>query len=209
HKDDVGKQVSTIRGVAKANKTNVYTKNTKSSAILKSYKKGSKLKYRPYNANWFKATVYINGVPKVGYIHVNDVLTTSGKTIMIDAGHGGRDGGANASGLKESDLTLNIALKTQKYLEELGFKVLMTRVTDVFLELKERSELANNNHIDAFVSVHIDRKSTRLNSSHVSISYAVFCLKKKNKKMLLRHIADTYKQVNVIIKGATKSYEDK
>ena len=75
-------------------------------------------------------------------------------TIVIDAGHGGRDPGAEGNGLQEKDINLDIAKKVQKLLEEAGYKVIMTRTTDTFLELKERSSLANNSNADLFVSIH-------------------------------------------------------
>src|SRR5699024_11444864 len=104
--------------------------------------------------------------------------------IFIDPGHGGSDGGAAANGLKEKDVTLKIAKKIRSRLgnyEGVGTK--MSRTTDKYISLTGRTNMANSWNADFFLSIHInagggDRKSTRLNSSHVSISYAVFCLKK-------------------------------
>lgn len=89
-----------------------------------------------------------------------------GKTIVIDPGHGGSDSGAvGSTGLMEKNVTLPIAMYLKKDLEEQGAKVLMTRTTDVDVygpyasgvdELQARSDVANNNHADIFISVHIN-----------------------------------------------------
>lgn len=76
--------------------------------------------------------------------------------IFIDPGHGGKDTGATGFGLQEKNLTLDIALQARKYLnnEYLGVDVNMSRTTDVFIELEDRSIMANNWGADYFVSVH-------------------------------------------------------
>ncbi|MED4860148.1 N-acetylmuramoyl-L-alanine amidase [Bacillus atrophaeus] len=79
------------------------------------------------------------------------------KKIMIDPGHGGKDPGAVANGLKEKDLVLTIAKKTKKILEDqYGVTVRLTRSNDTFIELSERARLANNWGADYFVSIHIN-----------------------------------------------------
>ena len=75
--------------------------------------------------------------------------------IVIDAGHGGHDPGAKANGLTESELTLDIALRVQKLLAKLpGVEVVMTRATDVFIPLEERTRIANREGADLFLSIH-------------------------------------------------------
>jgi len=75
--------------------------------------------------------------------------------IVIDAGHGGHDPGANANGLAESELTLDIALRLQKLLaRQPGVDVVMTRATDVFIPLEERTRIANREGADLFLSIH-------------------------------------------------------
>jgi N-acetylmuramoyl-L-alanine amidase len=78
------------------------------------------------------------------------------KKVWIDAGHGGKDPGAVANGLKEKDIVLSVALEIKKRLEENydGVQVLLSRSTDVFLELKERTNLANKAGADILVSIH-------------------------------------------------------
>lgn len=72
-RSDIKKLNTTLSGYTLANKTYVYSKTSKKSAKLKNYKKGKLIKYRPYNSNWFRATVYVNGKPRTGYISTNDV----------------------------------------------------------------------------------------------------------------------------------------
>jgi N-acetylmuramoyl-L-alanine amidase len=76
--------------------------------------------------------------------------------IVIDAGHGGKDPGALGSFSSEKNITLGIALKTGRYLEQniKNVTVIYTRKTDVFVELKDRPAIANKNNADLFVSIH-------------------------------------------------------
>lgn len=81
-------------------------------------------------------------------------LGLSVRTIMIDAGHGGKDPGAQGYGLIEKDVNLRMALILGKILKERGFKVIYTRTDDVFLPLEERTAQANARKADLFLSVH-------------------------------------------------------
>jgi len=81
-------------------------------------------------------------------------LGLSVRTIMVDAGHGGKDPGARGYGLQEKDLNLRMALVLGKALKVRGFRVLYTRTTDDFLALEERTALANAKRVDLFISVH-------------------------------------------------------
>ena len=75
--------------------------------------------------------------------------------VVIDAGHGGHDPGARGNGLTESELTLDIALRVQKLLQKQpGIDVVMTRDTDVYIPLEERTAIANREGADLFLSIH-------------------------------------------------------
>jgi N-acetylmuramoyl-L-alanine amidase len=76
------------------------------------------------------------------------------KTIMIDPGHGGKDPGAVAFGLKEKDINLRMARILGNILKEKGFRVLYTRTNDVFVPLEERTAMANAQKADLFISIH-------------------------------------------------------
>ena len=86
----------------------------------------------------------------------------AGKTIVVDAGHGGNDTGARSPSKDtlEKNLTLSIAKLLSQKLAAQGATVIMTRKTDVFIPLKERSEIANRAGADLFVSVHINSSLT-------------------------------------------------
>jgi len=82
----------------------------------------------------------------------------AGKIVVIDPGHGGKDSGATtpARELMEKNMTLAIAKLASQDLAQEGATVIMTRKTDEFIPLPERSEIANRNHADFFISIHIN-----------------------------------------------------
>lgn len=78
-------------------------------------------------------------------------------TIIIDAGHGGRDPGAVASdGTMEKDLTLDVAKRLNSKLQAIGFKTIMTRSDDTYVDLATRADTANNSYADFFMSIHFN-----------------------------------------------------
>ena len=82
--------------------------------------------------------------------------------IVIDAGHGGHDGGAAANGVREKDITLGVARKLGGYVEErLGMRVVYTRADDRFIELHERGRIANESCGKLFVSIHANAAASR------------------------------------------------
>ena len=80
------------------------------------------------------------------------------KTIIIDPGHGGSDPGAVAYDLQEKDLTLQISKLIKIYLENTykNVGVFLTRDSDKFIELIQRSSFANAKNADVFLSIHIN-----------------------------------------------------
>lgn len=97
-------------------------------------------------------------------------LPLAGKTIIIDPGHGGPDGGAGDLDALEKDIALNVSLKIRDYLQQQGAIVYMTREDDTDLadegtrgysrrkveDLKKRLEIINNSEADLFLSVHLN-----------------------------------------------------
>lgn len=77
-------------------------------------------------------------------------------TLVIDAGHGGKDAGAIGKTSKEKDINLKVALAFGKYVENncKDVKVIYTRKTDIFVSLDERANIANKAKADLFVSIH-------------------------------------------------------
>ena len=78
------------------------------------------------------------------------------QTVVIDAGHGGKDTGALGRLTTEKVVNLSVALKLGAYIEENlpDVKVIYTRKTDKFVELSERAAIANRNNADVFISIH-------------------------------------------------------
>ncbi|MET0554768.1 MAG: N-acetylmuramoyl-L-alanine amidase [Vicinamibacteria bacterium] len=90
-------------------------------------------------------------------------LGLSARRIVIDAGHGGHDPGSiGAGGYQEKDLVLDVALRLEKLVRsELGAEVVMTRGTDVFIPLEERTGIANAKGADLFLSIHANASRNR------------------------------------------------
>ncbi len=102
------------------------------------------------------------------------------RRVVIDPGHGGHDPGAmNADGTREKDVVLEIGLKlARKVREDLGIDVVMTRSTDVFIPLEERTAIANKVNADLFVSIHANAS---LNKSVTGIETYYLNLAKSDK----------------------------
>jgi N-acetylmuramoyl-L-alanine amidase len=86
------------------------------------------------------------------------------KTVVIDAGHGGKDPGSLGKQTSEKNIVLAIALLTGKYIEENipGVKVIYTRKTDEFVPLHKRAEIATSNKADLFISIHANGNENSL-----------------------------------------------
>ncbi|WP_346889093.1 cell wall-binding repeat-containing protein [Clostridium sp. UBA1056] len=114
--------------------------------------------------------------------------------VFIDAGHGGTEPGASGYGLVEKDLTLSIALKVQRLLENKGVEVVMRRTTDTFLNFRDISSVANNSGADAFASIHI-------NSAAVPNAYGIETYYAPN-RMDSKPLADSVQKQLISTTGA-------
>jgi N-acetylmuramoyl-L-alanine amidase len=107
--------------------------------------------------------------PKAGTFHAGEIDQKAGaasiarqlalgvRRVVIDAGHGGRDYGAPGAvpGVHEKHITLAIAKQlAEKVKRDLGLEVIMTRTTDTYLTLEERTAIANTYRADLFISIH-------------------------------------------------------
>lgn len=89
------------------------------------------------------------------------VWTPGVKTVVVDAGHGGKDYGAiSKRGTREKDVNLAVAKYLKHYLEERGLRVIMTRDSDVFIPLPVRAKIANKKKADFFVSIHANASTS-------------------------------------------------
>ncbi|MDY7224138.1 peptidoglycan-binding protein [Halalkalibacterium halodurans] len=102
----------------------------------------------------------------------------SGRTIVVDPGHGGSDPGAIANGLQEKVVALDISKRLETKLKAQGATVIMTRSTDVYPSLTDRVNIANSSGADAFISIHLNAATstsangteTYWNSAHAATS---------------------------------------
>ena len=92
------------------------------------------------------------------------------KVIFLDPGHGGKDPGAQYLGLKEKDLNLQVSQQLKTKLESLGYTVIMSRSTDVFVDfVTERSRMSNETNADMFISIHFNATGHGLDSGEDGI----------------------------------------
>lgn len=92
----------------------------------------------------------VASLPAIGNFNAN------GLTIMLDAGHGGSDPGAQRGDIQEKEITLGIVKQLKKVLESRGARVLLTRQDDTFVSLEDRVTLTNSASPAVFLSVHIN-----------------------------------------------------
>lgn len=85
-----------------------------------------------------------------------DAIPLSIKTIVIDPGHGGEPGAIADSGVTEKEITLDVALRLRRLLQDEPFEVLLTRDTDKRLSLDKRVAFANGHKADLFISIHVN-----------------------------------------------------
>ena len=128
-----------------------------------------------YNARYYldENGVYVTGTRKIdGKVHqfqsngkwIGEVPVSRGfekgkytKTVFLDPGHGGKDPGAVYYNTQEKDLTMQVYKKLRKELEGLGYTVLSSRDSDVYVDfITERSKMVNNTNSDIFISIHFN-----------------------------------------------------
>ena len=125
------------------------------------------------------------------------------KTVVIDAGHGGKDPGTLGQHCEEKDIALSIALKLGKYIQDnvRNVKVIYTRDKDVFVELHERGDIANRNHADLFISIHCNSSP---NKAIYGAETYVMGLDKEQRNM---EVARKENAVITLERDYTKHYE--
>jgi N-acetylmuramoyl-L-alanine amidase len=109
-------------------------------------------------------------------------------TVVIDAGHGGRDSGASRRyGPPEKTVTLDVAQRLNRKLRESQFRTVMTRSSDVFIPLDERVAIGNRQSNSIFVSIHFNdssRRGVRGFETYYSSTYAVSLAQRIQRKLL-------------------------
>ena len=95
------------------------------------------------------------------------------KTIFLDPGHGGRDSGAYYYNVAEKDLNMQVYRKLRKKLEELGYKVLTSRDSDIDVDfITERSRMVNKTNSDIFISIHFNATGSAYSKSNGIQTYS-------------------------------------
>ncbi len=127
--------------------------------------------------------------------------------IVIDPGHGGHDPGSLGKGIREAELVLDVALRLEKLLkQEAGVDVVMTRRTDTFIELEERTRIANRQNADLFLSIHANssrRKTAQgvetfvLNFANTSEAEEVAARENAIAKGSMRQLPDIVKAITL------------
>jgi N-acetylmuramoyl-L-alanine amidase len=144
----------TVRIVFECKEETNITYNTKDSKLIFSAKEfigsSSHVDVESSRIKGNKTAVTANALSD----KVTPKITISQKTIVIDAGHGGKDGGAVSNKKLEKEAVLQIALLLGAELEKRGHKVFYTRTKDIYLKLQERTKTANDKNADIFISVH-------------------------------------------------------
>lgn len=119
------------------------------------------MRYLKYNYQKRYFLVFIFSVFFI-LICSNNGIAQKKFTVVLDAGHGGKDPGKNKGNYNEKDIALNIVLLIGKKLEKNeNINVVYTRKTDVFVDLKERGHIANQADADLFVSIHCNAHTTQ------------------------------------------------
>jgi N-acetylmuramoyl-L-alanine amidase len=128
----------------------------------------------------------------------------SGELIVIDAGHGGHDTGAIGGGKQEKDLVLQIAKRVEKQLKKRGFRVYLTRRSDKFLKLPQRTHIADKKNARIFVSIHANSvpKSKRNRVHGVETFYLQKTRDAKSQRIAAR-------ENKAVLKGAGSSLSKK
>ncbi|WJE14493.1 N-acetylmuramoyl-L-alanine amidase [Halobacillus sp. ACCC02827] len=165
------------------NGTNIRSGPSTNDKILGRAHKGDQFQVLSKEGQWYKIsysgkTAYVAGwiVEESGKGSQTATPVSSGslngKTIMIDAGHGGRDPGAiGRNNSLEKNLTLSTAQKLKNQLESKGAKVLMTRTKDEYISLSIRSYYAKRSDADAFVSLHLNSAPSGVTARGINTFY--------------------------------------
>lgn len=121
------------------------------------------------------------------------------RRIVVDPGHGGHDPGAvGPSGLQEKEVVLAIGLKLRDLLrDELGLDVVMTRTSDVFIPLEERTAIANKVNADLFLSVHANAAPNR-NASGIETYYLNLAKTEKAAQLAAKENGTSLEKVSVL-----------
>jgi N-acetylmuramoyl-L-alanine amidase len=134
------------------------------------------------------------------------------RTIVIDAGHGGKDPGAHGSYSLEKTVALDIALKLRDAIHQTfpEIKVIMTRSDNTFIPLNHRSEIANDNNANLFISIHCNSSpegTASIAHKQKGVMVLVYSYKRKGEQLeAVRENSSIYQEKNY--KETYESYDE-
>ncbi|EAL0072665.1 N-acetylmuramoyl-L-alanine amidase [Campylobacter jejuni] len=226
-KDQKFRYVVSFKGVLEGNRksftfgqnTIVVTQyNPKIVRVVLSAPKEFKLLKKLDNKNLtlgFYAQTSSQNVDKKATQSFNKTLSTrykSGKLIVIDAGHGGKDSGAlsdKKGSLKEKDIVLSTALKLGNELKKRGYKVLYTRSSDKFINLRDRTKYANDKRANLFISIHANAapNATKAKSSEgVETFFLSPARSERSKKAAEKENQGDFEEINYFSKQSILNF---
>ena len=132
------------------------------------------------------------------------------RTVVIDAGHGGKDPGTQHNGILEREVALDLAKRLGKILRAEGFDVKYTRTGDTFVTLNGRAEMANRHKADIFISMHINAstnpKKTGFETYYLDISSSTAAASLASFENMLsnRKLGDLENMITDLMRGARK-----
>ena len=132
------------------------------------------------------------------------------RTVVIDAGHGGKDPGTHHNGILEREVALDLALRLGKALKAEGFAINYTRTRDTWISLNDRVELANRQKGDLFISLHINAstnpKKCGLETYYLDISSSTGAASLASFENMLsnRKLGDLENMITDLMRGARK-----
>lgn len=116
-------------------------------------------------------SIWARQTAALAYVPTPESLAMHNFTVVLDAGHGGVDGGTQGDGVLEKDLSLAITRQVEKRLAEMGVRTVVTRRDDTYISLDRRVDLANRYQGDAFVSIHLNADATSAETAGLETYY--------------------------------------
>ncbi|RFU65082.1 N-acetylmuramoyl-L-alanine amidase [Peribacillus glennii] len=144
----------TWKGYVNASSLNLRKSPSTASTVLAKLSKGTFVNVEQQGTSWLK--VYVPTKNIRGWVSSTYItkVRVKGKVIVLDAGHGGVDGGASGSTTLEKELNLRTVKELAILFRQAGAKVIMTREDDRYLTLQQRVAVSEQYNADAFLSIH-------------------------------------------------------
>jgi N-acetylmuramoyl-L-alanine amidase len=117
-------------------------------------------------------SIWAKQTAALAYVPTDESRTMHEFTVVLDAGHGGVDGGTQGEGILEKNLSLAITRRLEKHLATAGMRTVLTRRDDTYVSLEKRTDFANRHQPDAFVSIHLNADANSGETSGLETYYS-------------------------------------